>query len=100
MTTVGGHFHTNFLLLLLLLFIVVCTQLEARKVDSVERNLVNSNKIFFFFPFRFLALLSSSCTFCIAEWRDLPNSSCQIPLALWQRQFDLGAGSGPVRWLS
>lgn len=39
--------YQHFLFLLLLLFTVVCTQLEARKVDSVEWNLVNSNKIFF-----------------------------------------------------
>lgn len=38
--------YQHFLFLLLLLFTVVCTQLEARKVDSVEWNLVNSR--FFF----------------------------------------------------
>lgn len=40
--------YQHFLLLLLLLFTVVCTQLEGRKVDSVECNLVNSSKILFF----------------------------------------------------
>lgn len=40
--------YQHFLLLLLLLLTVVCTQLEKRKVDSVERNPVNLSKIFFF----------------------------------------------------
>lgn len=59
--------YQHFLLLLLLLLTVVCTQLEKRKVDSVERNPVNLSKIFFFFlqiscsPTKFMHLLLRQC---------------------------------------